>query len=160
MEEAGKELEAALVVVREIGHVRVECVVLCNQGIVYDSLGRPAEARTRSEAALAVARELGDRRSEGQVLGYLGLLHARQARFDRSRTCLDSGETLLRAMSDRLSLGVLLCGRAEAAHLAGNVNAAKGALAEAESLATAIGAGPESELGLALARVRGPCFTT
>jgi len=158
MEEASKELEAALVVVREIGHVRVECVVLCNQGIVYDSLGRPAEARTRYEAALAVARELGDRRSEGQVLGYLGLLHARQARFDEARTCLDTGEALLRAMSDRLSLGVLLCGRAEAEYLAGDLDAAKDALAEAESLATATGAGPDSELGLALARVRDLSF--
>jgi len=160
MEEAGKELEAALVVVREIGHVRTECAVLCNQGILYDSLGRPAEARTRYEAALAVARELGDRRYEGQVLGYLGLLHARQARFDRARNCLDSGESLLRAMSDRLSLGVLLCGRAEAARLAGDLDAAKNTLAEAESLATAIGAGPDSELGLALARVRDLGFST
>jgi predicted ATPase/class 3 adenylate cyclase/Tfp pilus assembly protein PilF len=154
MEEAGKELDAALAVAREIGHVRLECVVLCNQGIVYDSLGRTAEARTRYEAALVVARELGDRRAEGQVLGYLGLLHARQARFDEARTCLDTGEALLRAMSDRLSLGMLLCGRAEAAHLAGDLDTARDVLAEAESLAAAIGAGPESELGLALARVR------
>ncbi len=160
MEEAGKELEAALVVAREIGHARLECVVLCNQGIVYDSLGRRAEARTRYEAALVVARELGDRRSEGQVLGYLGLLHARQARFDRARTCLDTGEALLRAIPDRLSLGVLLCGRAEAAHLTGNLDAARGALAEAESLATAAGAGLDSELGLALARVRDLRFDT
>ncbi|HTF15081.1 MAG TPA: hypothetical protein VK643_10460, partial [Burkholderiales bacterium] len=74
--------------------------------------------------------------------------------FDRARNCLDSGESLLRAMSDRLSLGVLLCGRAEAAHLAGDPESAKDVLAEAESLATAIGAGPDSELGLALVRVR------
>lgn len=154
MEEAGKELDAALAVAREIGHVRLECVVLCNQGIVYDSLGRTAEARTRYEAALVVARELGDRRAEGQVLGYLGLLHARQARFDQARICLDTGEALLRAMSDRLSLGMLLCGRAEAAHLASDLDTAKDVLAEAKSLAAAIGAGPESELGVALARVR------
>jgi len=160
MEEAGRELETALVVAREIGHVRTECAVLCNQGIVYDSLGRPAEARTRYEGALAVARELGDRRSEGQVLGYLGLLHARQARFDEAHTCLDTGETLLLAMSDRLSFGVLLCCRAEAAHIAGDLDAARGALAEAESLAAAVGAGPDSELGLALARVRDLCFST
>ena len=160
MEEAGMELEAALVVARQIGHVRLECVVLCNQGIVYDALGRPAEARIRYEAALFVARGLGDRRSEGQVLGYLGLLHARQTRFDQATTCLDTGEALLRAMSDRLSLGMLLCGRAEAAHLADDLDTVKGALAEAESLATATGAGPESELGLALARVRDLRFST
>jgi len=88
--------------------------VLCNQGIVYDSLGRPDEARSRYEAALAVARELGDRRSEGQVLGYLGLLHARQAGSTRRAPASNSGEALLRAMSDRLSLGVLLCCRPKA----------------------------------------------
>ena len=154
MEEAGKELEAALIVAREIGHVRLECVVLCNQGIVYECLGRFAEAQSRYEAALAVARELADRRSEGQVLGYLGLLHARRARFDQARACLDAGEALLRAISDRLSLGILLCGRAEAALLARHSDAGKHALAEAESLAAAIGAGTDSELGVALARVR------
>jgi predicted ATPase/Tfp pilus assembly protein PilF len=155
MEEAGKELEAALTVAREIGHVHLECVVLCNQGIVYECLGQFAEAQSRYEAALAVARESADRRSEGQVLGYLGLLHARRARFDQARACLDTGEALLRAISDRLSLGILLCGRAEAAHLAHDFEAATSTLAEAESLAAAIGAGTDSELGVALARVRG-----
>jgi len=61
---------------------------------------------------------------------------------------------MLRAISDRLSLGVLLCGRAEAAQLSGDLGAARDAFAEAESLAKAIGAGPDSELGLALARFR------
>jgi len=160
MEEAGKVLDAALVVARKIGHVNLECVVLCNQGIVCDSLGRPAEARTSYEAALVVARELGDRRSEGQVLGYLGLLHAREARIDDARRCLDTGEALLREISDRMSLGVLLCGRTEAAHRAGELDAAKDSLVEAESLATAIGAGPESELGVALVRARDFGFST
>src|SRR5207245_3178217 len=117
------------------------CVLLGKPGIASGALGRAGEARTRYEAALAVARELGDRRSEGQVLGYLGPLHARQARFDEARACLDTGEALLRAMSDRLSLGVLLCCRAEAAHLSGDPGAATDALAEAASLATQIGAG-------------------
>ena len=101
-----------------------------------------------------MAREAGDRRSEGQFLGYLGLLHARQARFDDAYACLDAGEALLRELSDRLSLGLLLCSRAEAKQIAGAIDAAKAALDEAESLAIEIGAGPESELGVALARVR------
>ena len=87
-------------------------------------------------------------------MSYLGLLHARQANFDEARRCLDSSEALLRAVSDRMSLGILLCGRAETEHLARVPNDAKAALAEADVIAAEVGAGPDSELGLALARVR------
>jgi hypothetical protein len=46
-------------------------------------------------------------------------------------------------------------------HRAGNAHAAGAALAEAGEIAATVGAGPESELGLALARVRtlrGPSY--
>jgi tetratricopeptide (TPR) repeat protein len=152
--EAVEQLEAALAVARDLGHARLECIVLCNLGMVYDGLARVDDARHHFEAALAIARELGDRRSEGQFLGYLGLLHARQAVFDEARGCLDSGETLLRAVSDRVSLGILLCGRAEMEHLAGMPDDGCAALSEAGELAVEVGAGSDSELGLALARVR------
>ena len=155
--EALEQLDAALAVARDLGHTRLECVVLCNLGMVYDGLARFDEARDHFEAALVVARELGDRHSEGQFLSYLGLLHARQANFVDARHCLDFGEALLRAVSDRLSLGVLLCSRAETEHLAGVPDAASAALAEADVVAAEVGAGPSSELGLALARVRNLC---
>jgi hypothetical protein len=51
-------------------------------------------------------------------------------------------------------LGILYCSRAEMEHCAGNPHAAGAALAEAGEIAAAVGAGAESELGLALARVR------
>ncbi len=97
---------------------------------------------------------MGDQRSEGQFLGYLGLMHAHQANFDEARRCLDAGEALLRGLSDRMSLGILLCSRAETEHLAGHPQAAVPALAEADVIAAEVGSGPDSELGLALARVR------
>ena len=112
------------------------------------------EAREHYEAALVVARELRDRRSEGQFLSYLGLLDARQGNFDAARHSLDAGEALLHAVADRMSLGILLCSRAETEHLAGSADAAKAKLAEAAAITAAVGAGPDSELGLALARVR------
>jgi len=152
--EALEQLEAALPMSRELGHTRLESIVLCNLGMVYDGLARFDEARDRFEAALAVAREVGDRHSEGQFLSYLGLLHARQANFIDARRCLDSGEKLLRAASDRSSLGVLLCSRAETEYRAGVADAASAARAEAEVIAAEVGAGPHSELGVALARVR------
>jgi predicted ATPase/class 3 adenylate cyclase len=152
--EALEQLEATLAVARDLGHARLECIVLCNLGMVYDGLARFDEARDHFEAALAVARELGDRHSEGQFLSYLGLLHARQANFDEARRCLDSSETLLRAVSDQTSLGILLCNRAETEHLAVCPDAAKDALAAADVVAAEVGAGPDSELSLALVRVR------
>ena len=106
------------------------------------------------EAALGIARSLGDPRYEGQFLGYLGLLNARQGGHAEARRCLDTGEALLRAASDLFGLGVLLTSRAEAQHLAGDAAATAASLAAAMSLAAEVGAGPASELGLALARVR------
>jgi len=153
-EEASNQLEAALVVARDMGDAHLESVVLCNLGMVYESLARFDEAREYFEAALSMARELGYRRREGQFLSYLGLLHAHQARFSEARHCLAAGEALLLAVSDRLSLGILLCGRVETEHLAKAPEAAKVALGTAEVIAAELGAGPESELGLGLARVR------
>ncbi|MBA3507739.1 MAG: tetratricopeptide repeat protein [Betaproteobacteria bacterium] len=152
--DALEQLEAALAVARDMGDANLECVVLCNLGIVYDSLARLDEARDHLEAALAMARELGHRRLEGQVLCYLGLLHAHRVNFDEARHCLDAGEALLRAVSDRTSLGILLCSRAETEHLAGTADAARGALSAGEVIAAEVGAGADSELGLALARVQ------
>ena len=88
------------------------------------------------------------------MLSYLGVLHSRQGRSDEARHCLATGEALLHEASDRISLGILLCGRAEAEHLAGEPNSARRAIAKAESLAIDLGAGPASELGQSLARVR------
>ena len=122
--------------------------------MVLESLSRLDQARDYYEAALAVARELGDRRSEGQFLGYLGALHAREARFAAAQDCLDAGESLLRAVSDPTSLAILLCSRAEAEHLAGRPDARGTALAEAETMAEAVGASADSELGHAIVRVR------
>ena len=158
--EALEQLEAALALARDLGDARVEGIVLCNLGMVYDSLGRFDEAGDHFETALVIARASDDRHREGQYLSYLGLLHARQANFVDARHCLDSGETLLRAASDRMSLGILLCSRVETEHLAGVPNAARTALGAADALANEIGAGPDSELGLALARVRDLVGTT
>ena len=153
-DEALDQLEAGLAVARDVGNAQLECVVLCNLGMAYDSLTRFDEASDHFEAALAIARAIGDRRREGQFLSYVGLLHAHRAKFDDARHCLDASEALLRAVSDRMSLGILLCGRAETEHLAGVPDAARAALQAAEIIATEVRAGPESELGLALARVR------
>ena len=160
MDDARDTLEAALAIARDLGHARLEGIVLCNLGIVCASLGDPKAARARYEAALEVARSLGDRRSEGQFITYLGLLHAREGRHADAAACLDTGEALLRALNDRISLGILLCSRAEAEHLAGHAKAAQAALGEAEALAQAADAGPDSEFGQSLDGTRTLLATT
>jgi class 3 adenylate cyclase/predicted ATPase/Tfp pilus assembly protein PilF len=154
-DEAVDQLEAALAVARDMGHANLESIVLCNLGMACDSLARFDEASDYFEAALAIARAMGDRRREGQYLSYFGLLHAHRGQFDDARRYLDASEALLQAVSDRMSLGILLCGRAETEHLAGVPNAAKAAVRAADLIAAEVRAGPDSELGLALARVRG-----
>ncbi|MDQ6922955.1 MAG: tetratricopeptide repeat protein [Pseudomonadota bacterium] len=153
-DDALDQLEPALAAARDMGNAHLECIVLCNLGMSYDGLARFDEASDSFEAALAIARELGDRRREGQFLSYFGLLHAHRAKFDEARRCLDVSEALLQAVSDRMSLGILLCGRAETEHLEGVPDAAIAALRAADIIATEVRAGPDSELGLALARVR------
>jgi predicted ATPase/class 3 adenylate cyclase len=155
LDEAVTASNAGLVLARDIGYVRAECVAMCNFAIGLERLGRPDEAQARFEEAVRIAGALGARRAEGQFLGYLGLLHARQGRPADARSCLDSGEASLRAASDSFGLGVLLCSRAEAHCLAGNGAAAADALAEARTIAADVGARPISELGRAIARVRG-----
>jgi tetratricopeptide (TPR) repeat protein len=112
------------------------------------------EARAHLDAALAIARDIGDRQSEGIALGNLGSLHARQHQFDEARSALTAGEALLRGVRARAELVSLLCSRAEAEHLAGDRPAALAASAEAERLAVELGAGPGSEAGRAIAKVR------
>ena len=152
-QDARSACEAALQVARDLGHARLECIVLCNLGLVHGATGALAEAQTAYGEALAAARHIGDLRTEGQVLGYLALIHARQRAPDAARQCLDRGQALLVQVADRLSLGVLLCGRAESEWLAGDAASARAAQNEAAAIAAQSGAGPDSELGIALARV-------
>jgi len=153
LDEAIEALEQALAVARELGHRRLEGIVQCNLGLTQEQRGRAHEALSSFEAALRVMRELGDRRSEGQFLGYLGRTHARLREFDLARECFAAGQTLLRGVADTLSLGILLCDLADCEWHAGEAALASYALSEARSIADAAGAGPQSELGQALARV-------
>jgi tetratricopeptide (TPR) repeat protein len=152
---ARERSEAALIVAREMGHARLECIVLCNLGLVDEAAGRPDQAQRHFESAIGLARQLGDRRSEGQFLTYLGRLHARQRRFGQAHACLDAGGALLSVASDRLGLWILLCAQAEAHHLSGTTDAARAALRAAEELAAEVDAGPGSEFGAALANIQG-----
>ena len=151
--DAAQAGQAALRVARDLGHPRLECVALCNVGLVQGAMGDAAQALANYEAALQVAQQIGDRRAEGQVLGYLGLARARLGDSAGAKPLLAQGHAVLIDAADELSLALLLCCRAEAAALAGQFVEALQAHDEATALALKAGAGPESELGLALARL-------
>ena len=154
MDLAAVQLQVALGVARELGYVRLESIVLCNLGIVQDATGQSGAAQSSYERAVELADELGDRRSEGQFLGYLGALHARQGRLEDARGCARNGVVLLRSVSDPVSLAVALCQLSDVEQCAGNSEAAAAAMEEAGRIAQTIHAPAESELGVALLRVR------
>lgn len=140
-----------LAVAIDLGHVRLQAIVGCNAGLVSEAQGDATQAEAHFRRALQVAQQLGDARSQGQFLGHIGRLQARRGDAAAARDTLVQGQALLRASDDRLGLGQLLCALAEAEAAAGDTAACAAALAEATLLAQAGGAGPDSELGQALA---------
>jgi len=143
----------ALQIARALGHRRMESVVLCNLGLVGLELGEWSQAGEYYELALNLASELEDRRSEGLYRGYLGQLRGRQGRIDDAREQISHGLKLLEQVADRYSLALVLCHRAEIECRAGEGNAARAAVMQARTIADELGAGDESELGVALVRV-------
>ena len=133
--------------------MRLKCIVECNLGLVCFGLQDWQQALPHYEAALASARELSDLRSEGLFLGYLGQLQARLGRFAEASSSIDAGERLLRQVADRFSLGLLLCHRAEVEHLAGRLGSPSEAWLRAKAIELELGAGADSELGVAVGRV-------
>jgi len=153
-DEARALYEAALAIDREVGDRRHEGFVLGILGDLLRGQGRIDEARAHFDQALAIHGALGNRRYEGSVLGSLGEMLAIQGRHDEARNRLRLGETRLREVGDRVGLVVLLCHRGHAEVAAGDPSAGREALAAAEAAALLTGAGPDSEVGHAIARLR------
>jgi predicted ATPase/class 3 adenylate cyclase len=154
LDEACQLCEEALAIGREVGDRQVEGAFLGGLADVLRDLGRIEEAMVHSDQALAVHRAVGNRRAEGVDLVRLGQLLTTRGRFGEAREALSMGEALLREVGDRLTLAVLLC-QSGYTELAGNdVNAARAALAAAEEVVETMGAGPDSEAGRAVAKLR------
>ncbi len=151
--EARAYLDEALAIHREVGDRRSEAIVRNILGSIHRDDGRMEEARTQYEAALAIAREVSDRRTEGASLGNLGHLQFQQGRLDAARDILDQAQAILRN-TDRTAFAKALCISSELQRASGDLARARATLAEAEAVAAELGAGPESELGKMLARLR------
>jgi predicted ATPase/class 3 adenylate cyclase/Tfp pilus assembly protein PilF len=154
MNEACQLCEEALAIGREVGDRQMEGAFLGGLADVLRDLGRIEESMVHCEQALALHRAVGNRRAEGVDLGRLSQLLTKQGRFSEGREALRAGEALLREVGDRLALAFLLC-KSGHTELAGNdVDAARAALAAAEEVVEAMGAGPDSEAGRAVAKLR------
>jgi predicted ATPase/class 3 adenylate cyclase len=154
LEEARRHFEAALANARDLGDRRLEGSVRYNLGLVHHELGAMAEARQHYEAALANAREVHYPTAQGVVFGALGDILAKEGRFAEARELLKLGECTLREAGDRFELAKILCIRGRIDAAAGDRDSAQSALAEAETLAVAMIAGPESELTRKIAELR------
>jgi len=84
----------------------------------------------------------------------MGSVHAGQGHFEEARGALAAGEALLRAVNDFAGLTHVPCKRVECERLAGDLPAARGHLADAESLVQELAAGPESEVAKEIAKLR------
>ena len=129
-------------------------MALCRLGVLHTDAQRLTEAGVAYEQALAHAREGGYRQLEGMVLGGLADIEHRQGRVRESIEILRKGEALLREISDREALAPLLCIRGRAEVAAGDRSGAAVTLAEAESMAKAMGSTPDTDLGRQLAALR------
>ena len=76
------------------------------------------------------------------------------ARLEEARAAFERGEKLLRQIGEKGQLGSLLCARGRLDQQTGDGKAARAALEEAAGLADEVGAGPASELGMALKDLR------
>ena len=123
-------------------------------GQLYVEQEKLDEARACYDLALSHAREAGYRRLEGVVLGGMGGLLLRQARRDEALERVRAGEAILREVADREELSKLLCVRGTIEAAVGERDLAGAALAEAESIAAAMGSDPTSEVSREIAALR------
>ncbi|MCP4869820.1 MAG: protein kinase [Proteobacteria bacterium] len=144
-------LQEALAIHREVGNRRSEAVQLGNLGDLCFAVGNLAGAAACLDASLDVCRELQFRLGEAAFVGSRGEVAAAAGQLEDARALLASGEVLLRELGNKAELGKLLCRRGRVERDAGNRAVALLALEEARQLATALGTGPRSELGQAVA---------
>jgi predicted ATPase/class 3 adenylate cyclase/Tfp pilus assembly protein PilF len=139
-EAATEQFRAALAIARGLGHAMLEATVLCNLGIAVAAAGRGEEARQHYQFAVEIAERLGDGRAEGQFRGYLAKALAESGQSTAALAEFERGEAALRHVEDSTSLCLLLCQRAQAECLAGDVDHA--AQTRMRALSLAPGAAP------------------
>jgi predicted ATPase len=152
--EASDDLQAALGIALDAGNRRFEVNVRQRLGDLYLHQGWLEGAQEQFEQALALARESGYRFGEGRTLGRLGRLHTALGALGQARQALAAGEAILREVNDLWEIAVLHCFFGECERAVGDLAAADLHLLTASRLAEGLDAGPESELGREIAKLR------
>jgi predicted ATPase/class 3 adenylate cyclase/Tfp pilus assembly protein PilF len=147
------ELERASTNARTMGHARLECIATCNLGVICADADDVVASRRYYERALELACQLNDLRAEAQTRGHFGLLLARTGEHREAHEHLERGVAILEQVTDDLSLGALLCQRAEANLLNGEVDACTTDWERARTIAIRIGVEKDSPLQLAIDRL-------
>ena len=115
-------------IARAIGHVRLECIVHCNLGLVqFGAAGLAAGRRITTPTRCRWRANSGRSPQRGTVPRLSGPVARRAAALRRGARALAEGELILQQVADRFSLGLLQCHRAELEHLAGDDAAAHAA---------------------------------
>jgi predicted ATPase/Flp pilus assembly protein TadD len=152
MDQARRHFERALVIHRECGDRGSQGIDLGNLGDLAYGEGDLPSAAHHLEQAIGICDEVIPA-AAGAFRGSLSLICGRQGDITKARELLAKGEAALRDVN-ALELAKLLCKRAKIEHLAGDPAESEGAIAEAESIARQLDAGPDSELGQVLADAR------
>jgi tetratricopeptide (TPR) repeat protein len=149
--EARRLLREALEIHRDVGNRRFEGLTLNGLGALDIAEGRLESARARLSEALAVHRATGETRYQAFVLLDEAALERVSEDLPRAEELLDRAEALLKEHGDRTHLALCLC---ERGHLALALNRpARALLDEAARAVEALGAGPASQLGKAVAKL-------
>jgi predicted ATPase len=152
-ERASALYDEALAINRQIADPRSEASTLCRLGDLCREQGRIAEARAQQERGLMLLRQVGDPRNEGVTLAQMGTLE-RQAGNDlaKAERLTEAAEGMLRTAQASFELALTLCSRGHV-ELA-QARSSQRFLAEAACLYETLGARPESEIGVAMVRLR------
>jgi len=138
----------------ELGSLRNIALLRGNLGDLALLEGKAEEARQQLGEAVRLAQRLGWRAAEGAFSASLGEEARRRGDLETAHELSDTALALLREAGEQLELGKALCRRGRLELDRGLRPAAQAAMAEAESIAAELAAGPDSELGQALADLR------
>ena len=140
---------------REIGSPIQEGVALSGIASIELRQAQWAMAQQHCEQALVIHRATSNRRYQGITLACLAEAYAGQAMLPEAMATFTQGEATLREIDDPVELANLLCARGRANVAMGDVEHARGALAEVQQIVARIGATPDSGLAHELALLRG-----
>ncbi|MCA9754466.1 MAG: tetratricopeptide repeat protein [Candidatus Eisenbacteria bacterium] len=154
------DYESAIATFHESLEIALEIFDRFGEATTLGSIARARIRQRRYEDAedllvntIPIQREIGDRPGECRSLALLGTALAALGRPDEARTMFDEAAALRRDLQQFRGVGEVGCLRAEFELEQGNLAAARGALAEAESMLRG-GASDPSDLSARVAELR------